>query len=280
MSAIQTWQERVAAHHRQSLQAQGRLEPSGDFWSWSAPSFRDDPRRTGDHVVNRLLETLAPHHTVLDVGGGGGRLALPLALHAAHVAVVEPSPSMVAVLRQGAEDSQIDNVTVVESDWETAEVPPADIVLCANVLYGVEDIAPFVDKLTAHARIEVLVLMFMESPQSHLSQFWERVHQEGRVTLPAIPHLLEVCWEIGVFPNLDMLSVAEQSRFVDRDAARQELMRRLYVTPATEQATRLETAIDDLLTMEEDTRLAVQGAAPRRMGLLSWPGKAVAHSGA
>lgn len=72
------------------------------MWSGIAERFRDDPRRVGDPVVEHISEWLTPQSTVLDVGGGVGRYALPLALRCREVTVVEPSEAMQNALRESA----------------------------------------------------------------------------------------------------------------------------------------------------------------------------------
>ena len=49
------------------------------------------------------------------------RYALPLALRCRRVTVVEPSPSMVAQLREGAKEAEIENISSVEAGWEARE---------------------------------------------------------------------------------------------------------------------------------------------------------------
>ena len=95
----------VETEHAQSDQKRGEIPPPQDHWRPFAKNFRADPHRTGDPLVNRLLQEVEPHHTVMDVGAGGGRLALPLALRCAKMVAVEPSSSMCQVLREQATDS-------------------------------------------------------------------------------------------------------------------------------------------------------------------------------
>ena len=269
MSALEHWKKRVESHHAQSIGARDSCAAIEDFWRPYASHFRADPRRTGDPEVDCLARQFRSEQTLIDVGGGAGRLALPLALRCRRVTVVEPSESMRSELREGMAEAGIDNLTTVDSTWEEAETDPADVVLCAHVMYGVVDVVPFVRKLEAHAREQVLMLMFMASPQSGLSPFWRVVHGEERVELPALPELLAVLWEMEVYPNVEMMEAGGTQVFESRDAAVEQLRRRLYVNADTEQDRRLKAAARELL-VEEPDGVSIRGAPPRRLGLVSW----------
>ena len=81
MTMIAHWRQRVAAHQEQLDRAKRAVGASGeDTWEALTPSFKADPRRTDDPEISRLLQEVQPTTTVLDVGGGAGRFALPLAL--------------------------------------------------------------------------------------------------------------------------------------------------------------------------------------------------------
>ena len=207
--------------------------------------------------------------TLIDVGGGAVRLALPLALRCRRVTVVEPSESMQSEPRKGVREAGIDNLTILDSNWEDAELDPADVVLCAHVMYGVVDVDCFIRKFEAHAREQVLMLMFMEYPQSWLSPLWKVVHGEERVELPALPELLEVLWEMEVYPNVEMVEARGPQVFESHDAAVEQLRRRLYVNPDTQQDRRLQVAARELL-VEEPDGVSMRGARPRRLGVISW----------
>jgi len=201
-SAIQAWKERTEAHNAQTERARGDRAEHADVWSTLASGFRADPHRANDPVVNFLLQFTGPDKTVLDVGGGAGRYALPLALRSRQVTVVEPSPSMTDALDVACREAGIDNVIAIRARWEDAQVEPADMVLCANVVYGVADIEPFVRKLNEKARETVAIVAYMDAPMSMMSPLWEAVHGEKRIDPPAFLELLPALWEMGIFPNL------------------------------------------------------------------------------
>lgn len=276
MTAIENWNNRVEKHHAQSIKAQEEMQskkPStwsqGDFWKSLASYFTSDPHRTDDHLVDRLAQEVDSTKTVMDVGGGAGRLALPLALHSRHVTVVEPSESMVAALRESASEAGIENVSVTEETWEEAKVEPADVILCAHVVYGVVDIATFINKLNEHAREKVLLLAYTDAPISRFSGFWHPVHGEERITLPGLPEIVSVLWDMEIYPDIEMLEATDLRTFEDREQALEQLQSRIYVTPGSEKDSRLQAAMEDLLE-KTDSGFVIKGASPSRLGLISW----------
>jgi SAM-dependent methyltransferase len=269
MSAIAHWKHRVEAHHAQSIRAQDEAQMSEDFWAPFASFFRVDPRRIDDPVLDRLAREIKRSSTLLDVGGGAGRFALPLALRCRHVTVVEPSGSMLQGLREGMQEAGIKNITSVQATWEEATVEPADVALCAHVVYGVADIEPFIRKLEAHARQKVLLLAFMDSPIARFSPFWKPVHGEERVDLPGLPELVNVLWEMDICPDVEMLESASPRAFESRESALEQLRARLYVKPDTERDRRLQSAMDELL-VETPDGVGIRGAKLRRQGLIAW----------
>ncbi|MBI4311162.1 MAG: class I SAM-dependent methyltransferase [Chloroflexi bacterium] len=269
MNAINRWRRQVAAHHAQSVRAMGDSPQPQDFWRDRAPAFRADPRRADDPSLARLLAMVQPSDTVIDVGGGGGRYALPLALKCRRVTVVEPSPGMVQVLQNETQQHGIGNISVVNASWEDAQVEPADVVLCAHVLYGIEDVEPFVRKLHRSAQRLVAVHMFMEAPQTHLAPLWRVVRGERRINLPAMPDFMNVAWEMGIYPNLEILDLGGPRTLSDKEEWRTELCSRLYIEPGSTLEERLEQAMTRGL-VQVDGGYAVKGTSPRRLGIAWW----------
>lgn len=270
-SAIETWRRRVERHHAQSRAVMDESMLSGDFWRSLAPSFRADPRRTDDEALNVISELTESCDSLLDVGGGAGRFAVALALGGKPATVVDSSESMLEQLRDAAADAGIaDSVTAVLADWESAAPNPADAVLCSHVVYGVADIAPFIRKLTAHARRRVVMLSFVDSPQASVAPLWEPVHGERRVNLPALPELMNVLWEMGVYPSVRMLTPTPPQSFESEESAADELARRLFAGENADARARLQSAASDFLERTADGGLRIIGAKPSRQGAIWW----------
>jgi S-adenosylmethionine-dependent methyltransferase len=88
----------------------------------------------------------APGQDVLDIGGGTGGFAVPLAGLGHRVTVVDPSPDALASLDRRAREAGVaDRVTGVQGDLGDLAAGPAgttdgaDVVLCHGVLEVVDD---------------------------------------------------------------------------------------------------------------------------------------------
>src|SRR5215210_7199064 len=95
--ALAAWRARVVADREQVERAREVADPA-DFYAPVTSRFRMDPRRTGDPTLYVLLAVAEPDDVWLDVGAGGGRYALPLALRLQEVVAIDPSPSMLGAL--------------------------------------------------------------------------------------------------------------------------------------------------------------------------------------
>jgi len=268
VKATERWQAIVEAEHAQSDKARWETPPS-DHWKPFAENFRADPRRTDDELLNRLLIEVGPEDRVMDVGAGGGRLALALALHCRQVIAVEPSESMASVLLDEAREHGITNVSTVPSRWDDAEVEPADVVLCCHVLYVVRDVGTFVRKLDSHALRKVLVVLYDRSPQSQNSPLWALVHGEERLQLPAVPQLGEVLSELGIDARFDPLPSHPPRGFDSVEDAVEELTDRLYLAPGGEKQAVLKRDLPGLL-VEDDGVFRIRDAPELTPIVVSW----------
>jgi len=268
MNATRRWTEMIRTEHAQSDNTRKDEPRPADSWSNFAQHFRADPRRADDLLVNHLRQQVTPEQVVLDVGAGGGRIALPLALYSKKVIAVEPSPSMCEVLRGVAAEFDVKNVEVVESGWLDAKVPQVDVVLCCHVLYTIQDIEPFVRKLEEHAG-RVLVVMYQAPPQSQIYPLWEPVHGQPRLPLPSLPEFLEVLGQLGIEPEIEVVHTERNRGFDSLVAAKEQLARRLYVMPGSEEMERLEALLPQVLE-ERNGGFSIKGATPLEPRVISW----------
>ena len=109
-------------------------------------------------VLRRELERAGERRlTVVDVGGGTGGFAVPLAQAGHDVTVIDASPDALAALtRRAAEAGVADRVRAMQGDGDALAglVPPdsADLVLCHSLLEVVDDPATVVKGLATTLR--------------------------------------------------------------------------------------------------------------------------------
>ena len=115
----------------------------------------------GDLVRQREADLGRPLR-VLDLGGGSGGLAVPLAELGHEVTVVDPSPNALAALERRAADFGVaDRVTGRQGDADTLDGEAFDLVCCHGVLEVVDDptaaLAGIAAVLTAKGHLSLVV---------------------------------------------------------------------------------------------------------------------------
>ena len=279
MPAISRWREMIRVEHGQSEAMRPAITPAPtDHWRPYAQGFRADPRRAGDEFLDAILETVPTDETLIDVGAGGGRLALPLALRCRHVTAVEPSPSMAEVLQTAAHDHSITNVSVVQARWEDARVEPASLVLSVHVLYVVPDVEAFIRKMEAHAGRRVMIVLHQAPPQSQIYPLWAKVHGEERLALPSVPELREVLNEMGIDFQEEALPAPESRGYESPEQALEQISQRLYLAENDPKREKLRQVLAEELAegLEEQAGgFRIKGSKALQPVLISWsPAKA------
>ena len=267
--AVDRWHSQVRRHHSQSIAAQQNFDPNQDFWEGMAQNFKDDPFRKGDPVIDRLEQEFAECRTLVDIGGGAGRLALPLSLSREAVTVVDSSKSMLLELQDSCEEAKIENVSSVFGLWEDAVIDIHEGALCSHVTYGIENIGKFLENVNQYASKRVVIIAFMKSPQAHLESLWREVHEEERVHLPGVPELMDVLWQLGIAPVLNIIEHLGPHIYGSEKDAISDLRRRLYVNQGTRKDEILTRVLkSDLKPTEQGMELA--NSDGRISCLISW----------
>lgn len=131
-----------------------------DGRSSAAPSASVESTDPVDAVLAELVASIGSSGAdprVLDLGGGSGTRAVPLAALGCQVTVADTSVDALAILRRRAVDAGVaDRVTAVQADAEqpTAVVPAgsADLVICHHLLESVDDPAAVLASAAAALR--------------------------------------------------------------------------------------------------------------------------------
>ncbi|MGY1821345.1 class I SAM-dependent methyltransferase [Geodermatophilus sp. SYSU D00079] len=188
MTALERWREELAAWAIDPAILAAAPEspygfPPGLFGSGGRPG------RTVDAVRE------AAPASVLDVGCGGGRASIPVG--AAELLAVDSSPEMLDRYRAAAAPTPVRTWCGTWPDV-AAEVPVADVVVAADVVYNVPGIEQFVAALTDHARRRVVVELGDVHPWTSMGPLWRHFHGQVRPTGPSAQLFGEVLAELGI----------------------------------------------------------------------------------
>ncbi|HUK59331.1 MAG TPA: class I SAM-dependent methyltransferase [Stellaceae bacterium] len=207
MTAAEHYAARVDAVLAQRARLRG-AEPSGDLFGDLEPDhplLKAEPRRPLEGNVKALAELIEPSDAIVDVGGGAGRMSLPLALRCRSVTNVDPSANMGAAFLANAKAAGISNVSLVKGDWIHADAPQGTVALVNHVTYLTRDIVPFIQKLERAGSRRIILTVNAPPPPSWNRVLFKLVHGEAEEIVPGHAELMNVLWEMGRLPNLTML---------------------------------------------------------------------------
>lgn len=259
------WRALVLAEYDQVQRLREWQDEDGDHYAPIAHHFADDPHRTGDALLDELRALSRADATWLDIGAGGGRYALPLALVSREVIAVEPSPGMRAVLREGMTQHGITNIDIQPARWpEEAADLSADFALVAHVGYDIREINAFLDALERATRERCVMILMDRAPSSGFLRLWEQVHGEPRYQLPGMRELLMLLLARGSAPDVRVMP-RHAPRWEEEDI-RSSARRRLWLREGSEKDQRLQALLDEAFEAGIDTL-----ELPSVIAMISWP---------
>lgn len=249
--AIERWATLVRARREQmDAQLASIGGPPRDWWAARAPSFTHglgDVRQVPAFGLPQMVDRLERSDTVLDIGAGPGRYAVPLARVTRHVTLVEPSAGMAAGAREAFARAELENYTLIERSWPSPRVPPATAVLIAHVLSPIEDIATFIQRARDHAeRWLFIVHGTVVEASDAVGRVIRAFHGTPRVPQPDIAELLPVLRELGIAFEVTM----GERRFPRRYATAADAARDVASTALVEQTPRALRRVQSLLARE------------------------------
>ena len=264
------WHAQVTAENAQYSALIPPAQQDSDFWGPHAARFRSprapEENAPRDEFVAYLLANTAGAASVLDVGSGAGRYAMPLARAGRRIVAVDPSEAMIAALREDAAAEKLP-IEAHVTGWESADVAPAEVVICAHVLYSVRDIVPFLRRLDAHAQRQVFVLMGYEPPITWLEPFWRVAYDVDRIRLPGAIDALAVLHQLDIDATLTPLSKRLVIGYESHDAALHSVRGWLRLPP---EPARDAALLAELRNQLVPTRNGFKTKFAPRLAVLGW----------
>ena len=273
LNAAEEYAARCDAVQEQQLRLFGPFP--ADIWTGQAAAqFRFDPHRELDGNLAALASFVMPDDVVVDVGGGAGRVSLPLALRCREALTVEPSSGMAAEYEGSKQEAGIANARLVPANWMDADGIEGNVVLTCDVTYFVRDIGGFVERMQSAARRRVMIMVWSEPPPNRAASLFRRVYGEPLAPRPGHRELLPVLWDMGILPDVRVLpepSWWEDWHYSTREAAIESvLFGRWSQNPDRQQARAIfEAQFDELFAPDGDGYRAIW-RTPMRELLITW----------
>lgn len=215
LTALQQWQEQVAAMRRE------RKEPQDQLWQRLA-AWHNNWVRHNDYVelvFPRLRDRVDSESRVLEIGPGSGGFTLPLARAVKELVAVEPASNMRDLLAENLVQAGLQNVRVVPRHVEDGleELPgPFDLAVASHSLYNVLPIDAVVRELVRMAR-HVVILMGTGEQREWYQSLYRRFKGRAPVSPPHVGHFYPVLLEMGIFADVEILWTSYNYVFESED---------------------------------------------------------------
>ncbi|QYZ80367.1 class I SAM-dependent methyltransferase [Methanofollis formosanus] len=221
---------------RAAVEAQrGEERDPGARWDKKAGAF-DRAAGTDGVPVEICMIGVRPNETVLDIGAGTGRLAVPLARRARYVTALDPSEQMLERLRRHMAKAGLSNYTTLKGRWEVAEVESHDVVVGANVL-GFADLRAALARMDAAAGRAVYLFWHAgEWREPDEMALYRAIFEKGHGNYPDYLWVVHVLHEMGIYANVTIYGTERASVYSSVDEAAAEWSR-LHDAPEGNEAT-------------------------------------------
>lgn len=273
MTPTQRYAELVHARERQKAELATPL--TEQRWAKYAPSYRFDPRREPEPLLAATLELLEPGDEIIEVGGGAGRIGLPLALRARSLINVEPSAGMIEQYAICVVEHDIDNASGLLETWPTAEPLEADLVVSADVTYFIAEIEPFLLAMDRAARRRVALLTWIVPPPNVNAALFQQALGVAEAPAPSFRELLPILWDAGITPDVRVLDewfTWPEQLPTDAQSAITFALEELEPRDEAQARERIAAALDDLYEQAGEVWRPLW-RTPSQAMLITWPTK-------
>jgi SAM-dependent methyltransferase len=176
-------------------------------WSALAKRLDDGSDQRPDPILDFVIGLLKPDSTVLDIGAGVGRWAIPIAGQVRGVTALEPVAGMRQVLEERLARRKLTNVNVIAAPWMEADVARHDVVVAAYSSYSSPDLPAFARKMEATAGRLCGMALRIPANDGIMGELSERIRGEWHDT-PNFIVAYNALLEAGFTPNVFIEPVA------------------------------------------------------------------------
>lgn len=194
-----------------------RRAVAADFWNLKAKRYA----QVEDGGAERAAQVVAcldvdGETSVMDIGCGPGTLSVPLAQKARTVTAIDPAREMISLLLEKGQKAGLSNIVPVNKRWEDilvgSDLEPHDVVVASYSLL-MEDIREALFKMNAAAKRGVCLFWFTGEDTWGYAALWLKLFGERFVSGPDYRYLLNVLYQMGIHPNVELTRRTHLQRF-------------------------------------------------------------------
>ncbi|MEG2286065.1 MAG: methyltransferase domain-containing protein [Eubacterium sp.] len=241
MEGILNWTVIEALLNPKTSKKESSNEPE-KFWGPVAEMYNKMAYLEREYTQNQLdALIISREDTVLDVGCGPGRLAVPVAKMAKSVTGLDVAPEMLAHCLKNAEDAGVNNLETRLLNWEAVEIgknlEKHDVVIASRSV-GLSDLI----RLNEAANRYVFLICFTQSPS--LKEVYDGLfYGVDDAIKPMAPMkrmfgynlMFNLLYDMGVNPSVKVVTDGFHADYKNREVAYDDL-RKLHKVEADKEA--------------------------------------------
>lgn len=233
----------------------------GDKYAKRCSEFSlQNKENTGKEIAKIELN---PEYTVLDIGSGPGRLAIPISKKVKAVTAIDPSKDILAYLQQNMGKEDVRNITCIQKQWEDIElgvdVEPHDVVIAADSL-GMLDIQEAVAKIDAASK--GCVYLLTSAGRGTDEAIWKETYNERYSAWPNYIYLYNILHDMGIYANVEIWNSEFEQRYNSLDDAVNE-WKEIYSIPSEKES--ILRGLLSRMLVEDDGTLCLKHKYKRAM---------------
>lgn len=185
-------------------------QASSSPWKLSPERFGPSDSRAATPTVLKIKELLDGQadpllKSVMDVGCGAGGVSLLILDHTSSITAVDVSQEMLEAFKSRFElvGRQGVALKLVSGSWPkvAGQAGRAGVVVCANVIFNVQNPCEFIAKLNEVAQVGVVIELHERHPHSVANAAWKHFWNLDRPSEPTGEQLEEIIKSLGISPR-------------------------------------------------------------------------------
>ena len=192
------------------------------FWDKRSESYEKNVSQStySDELIKRMA--LSAEDSVLDVGGGSGLMAVPIAQKVRCVTVLDISNGMLNLLKSKTESMRIFNIDIINKNWyETdikSEIEPHDVVLASRFLPMGNRLQSSLEKMNSAAK-KYCYVTWRANSFDFIEAESCRLLQKEYIPYPEYPVIYNCLYQIGIKADLEIFESTSSAYFSNLDEA-------------------------------------------------------------